>query len=105
MSSVRHTLDVYEIYFVNCCPRLGIALFQAQNMQLFSLFWGQKHLVWLRSKDPESGHTPKETHASKNFVLRLWYVWQDICILRKTYILIAIGTGLQVRISKQEVPS
>lgn len=89
----------------NYCVRLGIALFQAQNMQLFSLFWGQKNLVWLHSKDPEPANTPKEIYPTRHPLLRYWYLWQDVCILEKTYILIAIATGLQVQIfQKQKIP-
>ncbi|KAI5852991.1 hypothetical protein DFP73DRAFT_470406 [Morchella snyderi] len=87
-----------EFWVMNICLPLGIALFQAQNMQLFSLFWGQKHLVWLRSKDLGSANISKheETCPPNNILLRCWYRWRDVCILRKTYMIIAIGTALQI---------
>lgn len=87
-----------EFWVMNTCLPLGIALFQAQNMQLFSLFWGQKHLVLLRSKSPGSANSLKLMGACPpdNIILRCWYKWRDTCILRKTYIVIAIGTALQL---------
>ncbi|CUS10870.1 unnamed protein product [Tuber aestivum] len=90
-----------EYWIMSICLPLGIALFQAQNMQLFSLFWGQKHLVWLRSRN--SGLTGPvsavDTTPAKGRLCRCWKQWRKICILKKTYIIIAVGTGLQILIS------
>ncbi|PWW75453.1 hypothetical protein C7212DRAFT_344823 [Tuber magnatum] len=90
-----------EYWIMSICLPLGIAVFQAQNMQLFCLFWGQKHLVWLRLRN--SGLTGSISVAdatpTKGQLHRCWKKWRKICTLKKTYIIIAVGTVMQILIS------
>jgi hypothetical protein len=77
--------------------RLGIALFQAQNMQLFSMFWHQTHLLF-RSKNKNPMVTEERRLMSRNPLVRWWGWWSSTCYLRRMYIIIAIGTTAQVLI-------
>ncbi|KAL7272043.1 hypothetical protein RUND412_005168 [Rhizina undulata] len=93
-----------EFWIMNLCAPLGIALFQAQNMQLLSLFWGQKQLVWLHSKDSDAAQQLEidSYHFQKsrpNFFVRCWRKWRNTCILTQTYIIIGIGTGFQILVA------
>src|SRR5690606_16205573 len=58
--------------------RLGIALFQAQNMQLFGTFWHQQHLLFTsRRKAPVALETAKPTCT--NVIVKMWRKWDTMC--------------------------
>ncbi|RPA80004.1 hypothetical protein BJ508DRAFT_210715 [Ascobolus immersus RN42] len=84
-----------EYWIMTLCLPLGIALFQAQNMQLFSTFYNQQHLL-RRSTKHSAIRTSKDQQGNeKLWVTKKWEIWQNMCYLRRTYWLIALGVLFQ----------
>ncbi|KAI5794397.1 hypothetical protein DFH27DRAFT_654496 [Peziza echinospora] len=84
-----------EWWIMAVCLPLGIALFQAQNMQLISMSWGQRRFR-LHYTHPSGMGAMCNPQIPRNFIVRGWHWWQGTCYLRRTYIIIGAGTGIQL---------
>ncbi|KAF8466451.1 hypothetical protein BDZ91DRAFT_658098 [Kalaharituber pfeilii] len=84
---------VLEYWLTSICLPLGIALFQAQNMQLLNTFWGQKQF---RLHCTEGKGRLHMAQKNMNYVARCWHWWRGLCYLKRTYLIIRIGTGMQL---------
>ncbi|KAI5782711.1 hypothetical protein EDC01DRAFT_223876 [Geopyxis carbonaria] len=84
-----------EFWIMNICLPLGIAAFQTNNWVLFSRAWGQKHLLYLHSKNADSKDEFEQRLQRCGFFRRNWYRWCRLCILKKMYLLVAGATLIQ----------
>ncbi|KAF8250869.1 hypothetical protein K440DRAFT_653406 [Wilcoxina mikolae CBS 423.85] len=90
-----------EYWIMAVCLPAGVAAFQINNWVLFSRVWGQKHLLSLytRSKGALAEDRAKDVALHGSFAQRQWYKWAQLCILKKMYILVAVGTAILFVIS------
>lgn len=70
---------------------IGMALFQAQNVQLLSLSVLQRRLVAQSSKSLDRPARPNHVFPG------LWAKWAGLSLLSRTYVCIAVGVVVQVR--------
>jgi hypothetical protein len=87
-----------EYWIMAVCLPAGVAAFQTNNWVLFSRAWGQKHLLSMhtRFKGALAEDRAKDVALHGSFAQRLWYKWAQLCILKKMYILVALGTAILV---------
>jgi hypothetical protein len=86
-----HFLCSAEFWIMSIYLPFGIALFQANMMQLLSISTRQRKLL---EKDRAS---VRQLRQSSDGAQSLWSRWRALNSLKKTYIFIGIGMILQVR--------
>jgi hypothetical protein len=79
-----------EFWIMSIYLPFGIALFQANMMQLLSISTRQRKLL-----EGDSVSAPQLTQGSGR-VRGLWFRWRKLDLLKKTYVLIGIGMLVQV---------
>lgn len=78
-------------WVMNTYLPFGVALFQAQNMQLLSLSVLQQQLILQPSEVVDRSSKPRRSIAS--YRTR----WLELSLLYKTYCIVTVGVVLQVR--------
>ncbi|KAI9838118.1 MAG: hypothetical protein M1819_006274 [Sarea resinae] len=81
-----------EFWIMNVYLPLGMALFQAQNMQLLSLSVQQKRMSWTPKEKPH----PALRHRRLSTVAELRRRWREMNFVRQVYAFIVIGIILQL---------
>ncbi|KAI9931366.1 hypothetical protein MW887_009941 [Aspergillus wentii] len=85
---------VAEYWIMSIYLPLGIALFQANSMQLLNVFGIQEKLL-LNARQPSGSHLTARSKSPSQYVLQ----WKQMNLVQRTEVGIAIGMVIQVIVS------
>lgn len=88
-----------EYWIMNIYLPVGIALYQANSMQLLNVFGVQEKLL-LTAQQPNRPHFINPSESSSRYLAR----WRQLNLVQRTELGIAIGISVQVSVSSAPAP-